>query len=162
VLTLTLLPILYLTILAIVDALTLQRKPSIELTGQCSDWRMRNESVTPAMITALLNIWRPNLSKVEYAKLETGATAPLMGWGYAYQFRDYAPPIELSLSMPGESYTMRAFNGNPALIVEALKVIKTSEKQARMDIANPIKAQARISRIPTKPRTSIKRSYATA
>ena len=138
-------------VMAVFDALTLKRVAA-PLQCQSSPWRMSDDAVDHEMRRELLNQWRAGLSKIQYACLESGATAPLMGWGYAYQFRDYAPPLEVTLTMPGESYTLKSFNGSPALIVEAIKVIKQGVKADIKRAADPYKASIKVSAIPTKPK----------
>ena len=115
-LALLLLPLLYLAIMAIYDAIN-PPQPKVK--------RLTDADITGEMRHDLCK--RFNL---EHAYV-IGAKSPLYGWAYMWEKQDFKPPLEMSLAMPGERYTFKSFNGSPDLMIQAIKVIKTGVKKER-------------------------------
>ncbi len=107
---------------------------------------LKDDDVTDDMKWELLNEWRHSLTNIQLAMFESGAMSPLCGWGFAYQFNGYKPPLEMSIAMPHENYTFKSFDGNPDLIIQAVKIIKTGIKKERA----AVKRQTKIAKQNTK------------
>lgn len=94
-------PVYLLACFAIIDAL-MPRKPAIILDGQCSQWRMSDDSVDFDMRQTLCARWLKSkgIDKLQYARLSTGAQSPLCGWGYAWQYQDFKPDYTIQILTP--------------------------------------------------------------
>ena len=110
------LPLLYLAIMAIADALKPQPKVK----------RLTDADITGEMRSELIDKFNLGLA------YKLGAKSPLYGWAYLWEKQDFKPPLEMSIAMPGERYSFKSFDGNPDLIIQAVKVIKTGIKRERM------------------------------
>jgi len=110
------LPLLYLAIMAIADALKPQPKVK----------RLTDADITGEMRSELIDKFNLGLA------YKLGAKSPLYGWAHLWEKQDFKPPLEMSIAMPGERYSFKSFDGNPDLIIQAVKVIKTGIKRERM------------------------------
>ena len=118
------LPVLYLAIMAIADAL-IPPQPKVK--------RLTDADITLEMRKNLC--YKFNLSQGYI----DGNKSPLYGWAYLWQYQDFKPPLEMSLAMPGERYTFKSFNGEPDLMIQAIKVIKTGVKRERTAAKRQVK-----------------------
>ena len=110
------LPVLYLVIMAIADAL---------ITAKAKVKRLTDADITGEMRLELCDKF-----KLEHAYI-VGAKSPLYGWAYLWQYQDFKPPLEMSIVMPHERYTFKSYNGSPDLMIQAIKAIKTGIKKER-------------------------------
>jgi hypothetical protein len=110
------LPVLYLAIMAIADALIPAKAKVKRLTDADITLEMRSELCCKFNLEPAYSL---------------GNKSPLYGWAYLWQYQDFKPPLEMSIVMPGERYTFKSFNGEPDLMIQAIKVIKTGVKKER-------------------------------
>jgi hypothetical protein len=110
------LPVLYLAIMAIYDAVK-SPQPKVK--------RLTDADITGEMRSELIDKFNMGLA------YKLGAKSPLYGWAYMWEYQDFKPPLEMSIATPGERYTFKSYNGNPDLIIQAVKVIKMGIKRER-------------------------------
>ena len=110
------LPVLYLAIMAIYDAIK-PPQPKVK--------RLTDADITLEMRKNLC--YKFNLSQAYI----DGNKSPIYGWAYMWQYQDFKPPLEMSIAMPGERYTFKSFNGEPDLMMQAIKAIKTGIRKER-------------------------------
>lgn len=110
------LPVLYLAIMAIYDVLKPQPAKAKRLTDADITADMRSELCK-----------RFNLERA----YSMGNKTPIYGWAYMWEYQDFKPPLEMSVAMPGERYTFKSYNGEPDLMIQAIKAIKTGIRKER-------------------------------
>jgi hypothetical protein len=96
--------------------------------GDCCPWRMSDDAVDHEMKAELVRRWR-NLPKEVKVKFEQGLESPLCGWGYAWQFRDYAPEMYVELDTYGVRYKMTL--KDPEIIKAVVKANKVTKAQRK-------------------------------
>lgn len=110
------LPVLYMAIMAIYDALKPQPAKAERLTDADITSDMRSELCK-----------RFNLERA----YSMGNKTPIYGWAYMWEYQDFKPPLEMSIEMPGERYSLKSYNGEPDLMIQAIKAIKTGIRKER-------------------------------
>uniref|UniRef100_A0A6M3LJV6 Uncharacterized protein n=1 Tax=viral metagenome TaxID=1070528 RepID=A0A6M3LJV6_9ZZZZ len=73
--------------------------------GACCDWRLSDNQVTKDMKEELIKRSN-NGHKLKWGEFKD-YMIPLCGWGYAYQFRDFAPEYKIELISEHSHYTWR-------------------------------------------------------
>jgi hypothetical protein len=70
-----------------------------------------------------------------------GNKTPIYGWAYMWQYQDFKPLLEMSVSMPGERYTFKSYNGEHDLMIQAIKAIKTGIRKERAAAKRKVKLE---------------------
>ncbi len=73
--------------------------------GACCHWHMPDTAVDDDMRHELIRSWT-NLDKLTRARFLSGEESPLCGWGYAYQYRNYAPDCKVEMSIGNIRYNI--------------------------------------------------------
>jgi hypothetical protein len=120
------LPVLYLAIMALYDALNPVKQKEKTLT---------DADITPEMQAELIDKFNLGIA------YKMGNKTPLYGWAYMWKYQDFKPPLEMSVAMTGERYTFKSFNGEPDLMIQAIRAIKTGIKKERAAAKRKVKLE---------------------
>ena len=96
----------YLWLLYKTDWLKIRLPVGIQCTYTAScQWRLSDNAVTNDMKLELVGLSN-NGHKLAWGEFKVWMI-PLCGWGYAYQYRNFAPEYKIELIAPGSKYTFR-------------------------------------------------------
>jgi len=102
--------------------------------GACCEWHLPNSAVTEDMRDELIRITRNGRHGVgEFVDW----LAPLCGWGYAYQYRNFKPPVSLQLVTEHSRITITNCTDTKALneVIKAYKNPLPKQTMKRIKMA---------------------------